>query len=889
MTSPCLLAPHGLALETVLQNRYRIQQLLRQTSASRLYLADDLTAAGTQVELQEFTPRNPGVYILERCLEAFEETLADLHALDHPQILCPTQVFAEAERLFLVQAHTEAEPLLNLLSEARSGSWRDRLSEQLALGETRLHLPPHLSEPEVVGLMRDILELLLPLHQQGVIHRNLTPTSILLRNRDYLPLLTDFGAFSEALRHLQSSVLDDANGSLTPGYAPIDQVQTGRAFCHSDLYAVGVIALHLLTGQPPEQLFQRTPLLTPLPTTLNMSWQQSLALDAYRDRISPSLLRLLELLLAPQPGDRFASALNVLSALDQLDLSEPQSPPPVLVELPLPNASEVTYDLPSSQVASEIADDLPLPDFSDELEADLLPDLYQVSAIGAASEEPDALAAFSDGPPPEALTADDPTLPLEQVVDEFLQQLERNNPRKASPPAPPLPPGLLSNDSQQQQPADVVEALLAQLDRTASRKASPPTSPGISQGWQPPLGDTRSGGSAPSPQSLDLDPAPLVIPDTWPQGTSQMGDEDTQPGESMTSAEDFFDAIRSRSVDVEAVSFPEAYVPALTLSTDLDSPAVLNPARPRFSGDLVTSVGAAALLLGGACVWSYMIMADQRQTPGDSSRTVANNPDPATASGAQQPTNAAAPESSPPEPSAAANRPDPARSNSTLTNAASEPADLSRSISSLRQTLQGQQPATSASAPKPVSAPAPASTVRPGVAISSVPNPLPTSLGSGAAAPPARRPSSASARPAPVQSASARPSSASSSPAARATVAARPQAAPQTTAQTVPSPRLDSSDVSTASTASAASASSRLLTSADLEGRSADELNQLRNEIYARRGRQFVDPKLRRYFESKSWYRPRFSPGEFPVSSLSPTELRNAILIRDYQRAKGLL
>ncbi|NWF59292.1 MAG: YARHG domain-containing protein [Fischerella sp.] len=81
----------------------------------------------------------------------------------------------------------------------------------------------------------------------------------------------------------------------------------------------------------------------------------------------------------------------------------------------------------------------------------------------------------------------------------------------------------------------------------------------------------------------------------------------------------------------------------------------------------------------------------------------------------------------------------------------------------------------------------------------------------------------------------------------------------------------------------------RLLTSTDLKGRSAWELTVMRNEIYARHGRRFKEQKLQRYFDTQSWYNPRYAPEEFPNSVLSPTELKNAIMIREYQRIHGLL
>jgi hypothetical protein len=81
----------------------------------------------------------------------------------------------------------------------------------------------------------------------------------------------------------------------------------------------------------------------------------------------------------------------------------------------------------------------------------------------------------------------------------------------------------------------------------------------------------------------------------------------------------------------------------------------------------------------------------------------------------------------------------------------------------------------------------------------------------------------------------------------------------------------------------------RLLTSADLKGHNGWELTLMRNEIYARHGRQFKEQKLQRYFGSQSWYQPRYAPGEFPDSVLSQIELKNAIMIREYQRIHGLM
>jgi len=71
----------------------------------------------------------------------------------------------------------------------------------------------------------------------------------------------------------------------------------------------------------------------------------------------------------------------------------------------------------------------------------------------------------------------------------------------------------------------------------------------------------------------------------------------------------------------------------------------------------------------------------------------------------------------------------------------------------------------------------------------------------------------------------------------------------------------------------------RLVTDADLDGRSADELRLMRNTIFARAGRVFEDPALRDYFSKQPWYRPTAKPRE-----LSSTDRKNVAGIKLWER-----
>jgi serine/threonine protein kinase len=223
---------------------------------------------------------------LKSIVRLFVQEARSLAKLNHPNIVGVHQVFEDNETAYMALDFVTGRDLLDTIEDPNHG----------------------LSATQIKSILKEVLGAVGFIHDQGILHRDISPDNILI-NKEFHPVLIDFGAAREEATK-QSRVLS-ALRVVKDGYSPQEFYIAGSDQSpSSDLYALGASFYHLINGDVPPNSQAR------LAAIASGETDPYAPLAGRFDEYEPSFLAAIDKALAVLPKDRVQSASDWLEIMD---------------------------------------------------------------------------------------------------------------------------------------------------------------------------------------------------------------------------------------------------------------------------------------------------------------------------------------------------------------------------------------------------------------------------------------------------------------------------------------------------------------------------------------------------------------------------------------------
>ncbi|MGB3637150.1 MAG: serine/threonine-protein kinase [Rivularia sp. (in: cyanobacteria)] len=255
----------------------------------------------------------------------FQDEARRLASCVHPNIVRVSDFFVEADFPYMVMEYIPGE----------------------TLGEAFVMPGIPLPEDQAIHYIRQIGAALGAVHQKGLLHRDVKPDNIILRQNTNEVILIDFGI----AREFNTGVKQAHTGMVSEGYSPMEQYLTNaKRSPATDVYGLASTLYALLTGQVPMPVLLRDKEKMPSPRELqphlsaavNQAVMRGMAVEArFRPQTVAEWLDSL-----PQIGRRTLIQAVSTHAVPTIDLSTQEYEP----NLPPPAVAVVNPDIPSARV-----------------------------------------------------------------------------------------------------------------------------------------------------------------------------------------------------------------------------------------------------------------------------------------------------------------------------------------------------------------------------------------------------------------------------------------------------------------------------------------------------------------------------------------------------------
>jgi tRNA A-37 threonylcarbamoyl transferase component Bud32/tetratricopeptide (TPR) repeat protein len=292
--------------------RFLVSGVLGSGSVGVVYRAVDVET-GRPVAVKTVRVKTAQVPVQDR-LWSIRREIHTLGRLRHPGVVQIVAEGVEAGVPWYAMELLEGETL------------RSRIERAWGAGGSRCSAA---DQSGLLNLVARMAAALAFVHGEGIVHGDLKPENVFLRDGDQ-PVLMDFGVAWRTPTTEGREVLDDLAGLAgTVEYLAPELLHGEPIDARADLYALGCIFFELLTGRPPfvgadaaQVLMQHLSEPPPLPSTLTPG-------------VPRALDDLVVGLLAKRPRDRIQQAEDVITELERLGAVErpasrrtSASPPP---------------------------------------------------------------------------------------------------------------------------------------------------------------------------------------------------------------------------------------------------------------------------------------------------------------------------------------------------------------------------------------------------------------------------------------------------------------------------------------------------------------------------------------------------------------------------------